>query len=228
MDLSPLIHLTELSSLLIAVFTGSYLIFNNKGALKYLGVSLTATFLPSLISCIQNYYYNIDAPWLIDINMLFFLTLIYFLYKITLININKVLIIFITIIFTLNTSMSVFNIETNNLWHFLNIFFNFLIYLYLLFFIKEHDKKLKNNFSTIEGKQLRWLKIFIIISLFFEVFWALEDILVLKYSHDNFIFANISVIGTFFTTLYLSINALQQKQIYNTKDSEKEKKGKPY
>tara|TARA_B100000809_G_scaffold266834_1_gene332028 strand:+ start:1249 stop:2358 length:1110 start_codon:yes stop_codon:yes gene_type:complete len=91
----------------------------------------------------------------------------------------------------------------------------FILYL-LLKIIKIHNANILNLFSTIEDKQLNWLRLLSIVNIGFNVIWFLDDSLVLlgvgnPVSH---FIAEFSLFGTLINICWMGFASLRQPSIF--------------
>ncbi|MFT5858171.1 MAG: AraC-like DNA-binding protein [Flavobacteriaceae bacterium] len=84
--------------------------------------------------------------------------------------------------------------------------------------IKAHNKNILRLFSSIENKQLNWLKLLIIVNIGFACIWFIDDFLVAIIG-DNLVSNGISLFSTFatlVTILWIGFAGLRQSPIFES------------
>ena len=91
------------------------------------------------------------------------------------------------------------------------------INILILSLIKRHNRALLSYFSSLEKKQLNWLKIIIIINLSFFLIWFIDDGLsyLLGENLVSMIISEISLYATLINVLWIGFSSLRQTPIFN-------------
>ncbi|UTW66423.1 AraC family transcriptional regulator [bacterium SCSIO 12643] len=96
------------------------------------------------------------------------------------------------------------------------------INLYMLYLILKqidlHNKHIRNLFSSIENKQLNWLRLLAVINMGFIVFWWMDDTLAALIG-DNLLSGIISELSIYFTVInviWMGYASLRQPVIFET------------
>ncbi len=103
---------------------------------------------------------------------------------------------------------------------YISFIYNFTIYFIILKEIKIHNKNILKLFSSIDNKQLNWLKLLVLINIGFMIIWFVDDTLSLiagKNIVSEFL-STTSYIGTVITILWIGFSSLRQNVIYQPSD----------
>lgn len=102
------------------------------------------------------------------------------------------------------------------------LLFSVGISILILILIKRHNKNILNYFSSLEKKQLNWLKIIIIINLSFFAIWMIDDGLhnIIGDNPVSDIISAISLYATLINALWIGFSSLRQPPIYPEDETE--------
>jgi AraC-like DNA-binding protein len=96
----------------------------------------------------------------------------------------------------------------------------FVIYFKILGKIKLHNNNILKLFSSIENKQLNWLKLLVMINIGFNTLWILDDTLAFLIP-ENPISESLAItshLGTFVSILWIGFASLRQELIFTKVD----------
>jgi AraC-like DNA-binding protein len=90
-----------------------------------------------------------------------------------------------------------------------------IIYLVLIFELKAHNEKVFRFFSSIDNKELNWLKWLTYIQIMFCSFWIVDDVLNLIWQENvvSLMIAEFSTLTTMITIWWLGLAGLRQDHI---------------
>lgn len=194
---------------------------NNKKSNKYIGLFLLLFSMEITMSFIENdfeeifffLYVIIPNPFIYYPFLLFYVKQQTQKEKL---NLRKRFLWFVPAIL-----FSFFNLFIDDLFsdfaNYTSYIFSFLVLFSILKLIKTNNKNLKNYYSNIQLKTLKWLSIITYILIGFNLIWILEDILDVFWE-DNFIsgiIAEFSAFATFITIYWIGFNSLRQPQIFS-------------
>ncbi|NQY06133.1 MAG: AraC family transcriptional regulator [Flavobacteriaceae bacterium] len=103
--------------------------------------------------------------------------------------------------------------------------FNVAIILYLFKILKEHLKSITEFYSEIEQKTLSWINTILIVFLFFNILWFVEDLVGLFNGNLPEIFSIVSTIITFLLVYWIGYKGISQPE--NFKETHFRKKVPP-
>lgn len=95
--------------------------------------------------------------------------------------------------------------------------FSIIVFFIILKQIKSHNNNILNWFSSIENKELNWLRLIVIINIGFIVFWLIDDSVILIIG-DNLISETIALLSLYATLLnvvWMGFASLRQPIIYD-------------
>ncbi len=95
--------------------------------------------------------------------------------------------------------------------------FNLGILIYTLYTLKRHRNLVRNYYSDLENKTLKWLKIIVYIFIGFNILWIIEDIIPFENEMLMAYFASQSSILTLFTIFWIAYNGFSQAEIFQKK-----------
>ena len=117
------------------------------------------------------------------------------------------------------------NPEDNIIIENINLVINLLSFPYSLFIfwlilkqLKHHNHNVLSLFSSIEDKELNWLKHLILVNIGFIIIWIIDDSLFLIIGENmasNFI-SDISLIATLITIVWIGFSGTKQPLIFET------------
>ncbi len=220
-------------SIVIGAYSGIYLILNkfgNRKANLFLGCFL---FLISLSIFEGEIEYRVNSGWF-NIFFVPFLSVylsitILFYYSLVMTNrykseVKKYRWLFIPFVleilfkcasFLLNQENKFLEIGTDLLL-FLGYPFSLFIYVIILIQLKKHNNNILTLFSSIENKQLNWLKHLIMVNIGFMIIWIVDDSLRFTIG-DNLIsesISGVSLFATFITVIWIGFAGTKQPQIF--------------
>lgn len=217
MEEASLLGLLELLALATATFLGLHFITSKERSQQILGAFLLLGFVFDLAdrSCL---FLGYDFPFEFIPNMAFiFIPFLYF-YSLQLAGqSNKKMwrLLYPACIFYLAHLVALlfeadfyFFIE-NQLSYLFSIYISFLV----LKAIQIHQKNIFQYFSTIEDKELNWLRILTIILIIFNVLWMIEDAIYIFTDWNPFL-SEFSALATFFTVYWIGFSSLKQKEVF--------------
>lgn len=99
--------------------------------------------------------------------------------------------------------------------------FSLYIFFLLMRELRKHNEHILNIFSSIEDKQLRWLRILVSIHIGFSILWLIDDSLglILGDNPISTFLAGVSLVATLGTILWIGFAGLRQDLIFE-EDSE--------
>lgn len=98
--------------------------------------------------------------------------------------------------------------------NFFEYFFNLAIIGYLFFILKKHQKTLVDFYSEIAEKTLSWIKNILLVFIFFNVIWIIEDIIGLQSEILPEFLSFTSTLITFFLVYWIGYKGLTQPEIF--------------
>lgn len=212
------IRLLELIALATASFLGFHFIRSNDKSQRYLGVFLLLGFLFDFIFSLTHNL-NIDLVFDFLPNTVYlYIPFLYFyslsltaqtdkkmwrlLYPALLFYLGK----FPALYFDLEIFFLVENLST----YLFSIYISFLV----LRVIHVHQKNILQYFSSVEDKNLNWLRILTLILIGFNLFWLIEDGIYTFTDWEPFL-PEISAIATIITIYWIGFSSLKQNIIFN-------------
>lgn len=100
--------------------------------------------------------------------------------------------------------------------HLFSLLFNLIILLYLLKFIQSHNNNILSFFSSIEDRQLNWLRLLTIVNALFIVFWLIDDTLSACIG-DNILsqlISHTSIFATLANIIWIGYGTLRQPHVF--------------
>ncbi len=98
---------------------------------------------------------------------------------------------------------------------FIGYLFNGTILFYTYIRLNKHGVKVKNYYSDIENKTLKWIKSILYIFAIFHILWIIEDIVIIENDSLGIYFSNISCLLTVFMIYWIGYNGFSQASIFN-------------
>jgi len=101
--------------------------------------------------------------------------------------------------------------------------YSIFIFLLILKQVKIHNNNILNLFSSIENKQLNWLRLIVIVNIGFIIFWLVDDTLMFIIG-DNLISETIALLtlyATLLNVIWMGFASLRQPIIYEKEINEK-------
>jgi AraC-like DNA-binding protein len=96
--------------------------------------------------------------------------------------------------------------------------FNLYVLYLILKQIDLHNTHIRNLFSSIENKQLNWLRLLVVINIGFLVFWLVDDILrvVIGENMVSLVISELSLYFTLLNVMWMGFASLRQPIIFET------------
>lgn len=230
--------LCDYTSIIISAFLGLHFIFlphGNKRANLLLGIFLLLTSTSVAHALLFDYFEpsNWFALFSVFINSIFISAPILLYYSFALTNTfdqNKKkylwtffpVVIEITLFLTHLITNEFLGLNITSIHYVIDLYlflsFPFSIYIYILILkeIKTHNNNILNLFSSIENKQLNWLRLIVMINIGFIFFWLIDDSLNVLIG-DNLLshaIAILSMYATLINVLWMGFASLRQPTIY--------------
>tara|TARA_B100000809_G_scaffold259526_1_gene304716 strand:- start:2265 stop:3344 length:1080 start_codon:yes stop_codon:yes gene_type:complete len=223
------------TSIVLSAYIGIYLIFNKLGNRKanfFLGGYLILTSL-SVLGGELEYITDSDLFNLVFTPLLsvYLPITVLFYYSLAITNRYKsearkyrwllipviVEILFQYIPFSINED-TLFLEASNDILLLFSYPFSLFIYALVLIQLKKHNDNILTLFSSIEDKELNWLKHLIMINVWFMIIWIIDDSLMFiigENSVSEFI-SGLSLFATFITIIWIGFAGTKQPQIFDS------------
>lgn len=226
--------ISNLIAIVVSSFLALHFLFLRTSSWKaniFLGVFLLLTSLSVLISELETHYHQqLNLPLLEFLFSPVLLSVILFYYVLASTNSLKMKWRKYIWMYILSFVFSALNfwlisIPGNDFVNLLSIMayltselISLVILLLIMNEIKAHNKNILRLFSSIENKQLNWLKLLIIVNIGFTCIWFIDDFLIVIIG-DNLVSNGISVFSTFatlVTILWIGFAGLRQAPIFES------------
>ena len=218
MEEISVLRLLELVALATASFLGFHFIRSHDKNEKYLGAFLLLGFFFDFIFSIL---YTSNIEFLFDLlpnsSLLYTPFLYYYALSLTGQTDKKMwkLLFPAAFFYITNLVAILFNVESLLLIEMI-FTYSFAIYVaYLVLrIIHVHQKNILQYFSSVEDKNLNWLRVLTLITIGFNCFWIIEDGISLFTDWDHFL-PEISTVSTIITIYWIGFSSLKQEVIFN-------------
>jgi len=217
MEQITLIALLELLALATATFLGLHFITSKELSQKLLGGFLLLGFVFDLVDVVLLFLsYDFPIEFFPNTAFIYFPFLYFYSLQLTgQSNIKMWRLLYPAALFYLIHLVALlFNAD---FYFFIENQFAYLFSIYICFLVLKaihiHQRNIFQFFSSIENKELNWLRILTIILIIFNLLWMVEDLIYLFTDWDPFL-SEFSALATFFTVYWIGFSSLKQKEVF--------------